>query len=54
MPDVGRRALDRNKSVKRGTYRDARLTARQSTIFYAVDRRLGSWSATSDDVPGGT
>jgi hypothetical protein len=34
--------------------RDARLTARQSTIFYAVDPRLGSWSTISGDVPGGT
>ena len=27
--------------------------SRQSTIFYAVDRRLGSWSISAD-VPGGT
>jgi hypothetical protein len=44
----------RGEPPQRGTYRDARLTARQSTIFYAVDPRLGSWSTISGDVPGGT
>ena len=44
----------RGEPPQRGTYRDARLTARQSTIFYAVDPRLGSWSTVSGDVPGGT
>ena len=44
----------RSEPPQRGTYRDARLTARQSTIFYAVDPRLGSWSTLSGDVPGGT
>ena len=43
-----------NEPPERGTYRDACLTARQGTIFYAVDRRLGSWPTVSDDVPGGT
>jgi hypothetical protein len=58
-PDGGGQARGQARSARgeppqRGTYRDARLTARQSTIFYAVDRRLGSWSTVSDYVPGGT
>jgi hypothetical protein len=46
--------IARGEPPQRGTCRDARLTAAQSTIFYAVDRRLGSWSTVSADVPGGT